>query len=884
MSAWSRFVNLWRPKALDRELDDEVQFHLEMQTERNLARGMERGEAERDARRRFGSRLRATEGMREARTMVWLESLAGDLRYGARLLRRRTGLAVLAIATLSLGIGANAAMFSLLNAILLRPLPYERSDRLVAIVDRFTRLGVNAAAPTIPEILDMRERARAFSSIAFFDTRDFRIAGGDEPTRVFTARVSASLFPTLGVRPALGRLFVDSDNTDGRWTVVVLSDGLWRRNFGGDPRVVGRKLTVNGSPHTIVGVLPPGFSVDYPSISSGEPIEMYVPFTLYELYTSRTAEFVNVRRVTTIGRLAEGATREQASAELQAISQGLAAEHPDLYRRRGEDVGFRMDVIGLQDVVTRGARGALTFLFVAVLLVLLIACVNTGQFVLAQSLDREAEVAVRVSLGAGRGRLFRQFVVESLLLAFAGAGVGLLQALWLLPALVAVVPGHRPELDAIHIDRTVLAFTAAMSLSSAFIVGVLPAAYFSRGNARDRLATRSGPVGAHRARHVLVALEVAVAVVLIVAAGVLIESVRQLHMVDRGLSIDDVTVMQVRGKGTQATRPIASTEYQHYIDHLSAMRGVEAAAAAFPLPLRNPPGSEFSVVGRTPEPADSPRLLAAYQIVSLDYFRAFRIPLRDGRLMNAGDVLDRPRVALINETMARRQWPGESPLGRQIRVGPNTLTVVGVVGDVQGMPLEAARGAQIYVSHLQFYEPNMNIIVRAAPGVRIPPEAIKKAIWSVSPDQAVFNIQPMSELLRAALGEQRYVALLLGIFAALALFMSATGVYTVVAHLVGRRTHEIAVRLAIGAQALDIVRVVSGQTFAWTIAGLAVGVVATILLSGVARAALRGVGDVDARLLAALAVCYLAVAGIAMCLPIARTLRLLDPAAALRAE
>jgi len=884
MAAWRRFVNLLRSRALDREFDDELRSHVEMQADRLVERGMDRGYAEQEARRRLGSTLRAREGMREARTLRWLESLAADAVHGARLLRRRPALTALAVLTLSLGIGANAAIFTLLNAILLRPLPYADPDRLVVLVDRFSRLGVTATAPTIPEILDVRERSRTLAGIAFFDTRDFRLTGGDEPLRVFTARVSASLFGTLGVQPALGRLFVDADNTQGRWSVVVLADGLWRRHFGADPTIVGRTLAVNGSPHTVIGVLPRGFSVDYPGISTGETIEMYVPFQLYEAYTSRQADFVNVRRVTTVARIAARATREQASAELQTIARGIADENPALYRRGTEDVGFTLDVDGLHDMVSRGARSALTFLFAAVVLVLLIACVNTGQFLLAQSLDREAEVSVRAALGAGRGRLFRQFLVEYSLLAVAGGVLGILQALWLVRALVALIPGHRPELDALAVDGVVLAFTAAISIASAILAGVVPALYFSRSPASRLAAGRRATAAGHRTRHVLVSLEVAVAVVLLVFAALLVQGIYRLQTADRGFSFDNVTVMQVRGSGSQATRPIASTAYQHYLDHLAATPGVEAAAVAFPLPLRSAVGTDFTIVNAAAEAVDTGRYQARYQIVSQDFFRVFRIPLREGRVFANDDVLERPRVAIVNETLARRHWPGSSAIGRQIRLGAVTLTIVGVVGDVQSQPFEAERPQQIYVANLQQFEPNMNIAVRVAPGATVSADAIKKAVWAVEPNQPVFNVQPMGELVSGLLAEQRFIATLLGAFAALALFMSASGVYTVVAYLVARRTREIAVRIAIGAQARDIVRLVSGQTLGWTVAGLAAGVAGTMVFRGAARTALRGMGDADAATLAALTAFYLLVTVIAMCVPVARMLRLLDPAGALRAE
>ena len=883
MSKLSRFVNLWRARELDRDLDDELAFHAEMRIEQNLRAGLSRAEAEAEARRHLGGTSRAKEGMREARVMLWLESVASDVRHGIRLLLRRPGLSALALLTLSLGIGANAAMFTLLNALLLQPLPYAEPDRLMAVVDRFTRVGVSGS-PTIPEILDLRERSHAFSNIAFFDTRDFRMTGGDEPARVFAARVSASLFPTLNIQPALGRLFRDEENLAGNWNVVVLTDGLWRRNFGSDPAVVGRTLTVNGTPHTVIGVLPPGFVVDYPALSGPEAIEMYVPFQMYEAYTSRNDQFVNVRRVTTIARLNNGVTREQASAELQSVAEGIEAEHPELYRRAGESLGFRLDVETLHEAVTKASRSTLIYLVAAVALVLLIACINTGQFLLAQSVDRAAEVAVRASLGAGRGRLFRQFLVECSVLAFAGAAAGLLQAMWLVQVLVAMIPGRTPLLASAGVDRTVLAFTAGISMLSALAVGVLPALYFARTNPASRVTMRNAAPGGSRSRHLLVAVEVAMAVVLLAAAGLLIQGVYRLQHADRGFSPDDVTVMQIRGAIPQNTRPIPSIIYQHYLDHIAAMPGVEAAAVVTPLPLRNPPAANFSIEGRPADLASVERQPATFQIVSSDYFKALRIPLREGRFISSSDLPDRPRVTVISETMARRYWPGESPLGRVIRVGAAALTIVGVVSDVQATPLDTKPVAQIYVAHLQQFEPNMNILVRTSPGSGVNAEAIKKAIWSVSPDQPVFNIQALPRVISTSLAEQRYIAMLLVGFAGLALFMSATGVYTVVSYLVARRTHEIAVRMAIGAGAGDIVRLVSGQTLGWTVAGLVVGVAVTIASSGVTRTALRGVSEPDASTMTALVVFYLAVAGCAVCAPVARALRLLDPAAALRAE
>jgi putative ABC transport system permease protein len=700
---------------------------------------------------------------------------------------------------------------------------------------------------------------------------------------VFAARVEASFLTLLGVRPAHGRLFVAGEDRPGRDRVIVLGDGLWRRSFGADPAVVGRALMVNGAAHTVVGVLPPEFAFDY---WSAEPIEMYVPFPMNPTYTSRSAEFASVRRVAAVARLKPRLSLQDASSELQAISQALTKEHPGLYRRGsdGQELGFFMDVRPLKDAVSAQSRPIVMLLFGGVGLVLLIACVNTVQFLLAQSIEREGEVAIRRALGAGRSRLVRQFLSEALLLAGAAAGVGLVQAAWLMKGLAAILPAGARVAGSLTVDLPVLVFTACTAMIATMACGIAPALHLSRSNRGLRREGSGTPPARSRSRQVLIAVEVAVSMVLLVGASVLVHSLRQLYNAPAGYSAEDVTVMRIR-QPPRNVAPIGSVMYQRYLERIVEIPGVESAAvAAAPLPFY--PATDFAIEGRPDDAAALSRQLASYLIVSPGYFSALRIPLRDGRIFAEDDIVGRPAVAIVNEEMARRFWPGESAVGRRIRAGQGpraaNLTIVGVVGNVRPV-LQTGAVPQIYVSYLQQNEPSISLLVRRAPGATVSPDAVKQAVWSIAPDQPLFDIRPMTAIVSQLSAAPRTVALLLGSFALLALFMSATGVYTVVSYLMSQRTREIALRRAIGAGARDVLGLLAGQTFRWTFIGLVTGVAGAFAGSGALRAAVPGVVQVDPAAVLLVGAAYLAIVALAMCLPALKALRV-DPAAVLRTE
>jgi putative ABC transport system permease protein len=784
-----------------------------------------------------------------------------------------TGVAVL---TLSLGIGANAAMYSVLNAVLFRPLPFADADRTVLVVERVRSGG--GTSPTIPEILDLRARSRALDVVTFFDTRDAQIEGGAEPAHVSTARVDPAFLPLVGARPALGRLLTAEDSEAASPRVLLLSDGLWRRNFGAAPDVVGRTVLVNGASHLIAGVLPPEFTLTF---LSGEP-ELYLPYPLVPEYTQRSGEFANVRRVETIGRVKPGVSLAAASADLASVSAGLVAEHPELYANFGGASNFVIDVQPLREAVGEGGRRGLLVLFGAVVLVLLIACVNAAQFLLSHAIEREPEVALRNALGAGRARLVRQFLSETLLLAVAAGLLGVAQALWLVRILRSQLP---PMLmvGRVDLDVRVLGFVAALAIGTTIVCGLVPSLRFSRVRLRPGLEARASTSPRSRARQVLIAIEVGLSVVLLVQAALLIRTLDVLQKSQAGFSSESVLSMRMRGMSSGG--PSTGILYAQYLERMSVVPDIAHAAIASSV-LPGGAGTPYAIVGRSETEAARSRQRTSYQIVSPDYFAVLNIPFRQGRTFSPTETAGTMPVAVINEEMARLSWPGEDPIGQRLRAGEGprdaTLTVIGVVGNVTTV-FQTGDVPQVYVSYLQQSEPNMFILVRPMTGHTVSIEAIKRAIWSVQPRQAVFNVLPLDEMLSQSVQGPRVVAMILGSFATLAVAMSIAGVFAVISYLTTRRTKEVALRRAIGARPSDVVQLLTGQTLAWTLIGLAAGAGVAQLASRMLRATIPSVVPLEVSMIVLATGGYLLVVGVATVLPALRALRI-DPASALRAE
>jgi putative ABC transport system permease protein len=669
--------------------------------------------------------------------------------------------------------------------------------------------------------------------------------------------------------------------------VVILSDAFWRSNFGADPAVIDRRIIVNGSPHTIVGVLPRGLNFDY---YTAEPIEIYVPFPMIPLYTMRTGEFANVRRVVAIARLTAAATLEQADAELATISERLRADHPQLYRRGsdGQDLGFSMGVSSLREHVVGNNRPIVLILFGAVGLVLLIACVNTAQFLLARAVERQPEVMIRSALGAASGRLLRQFLTEALLLSVVAAAAGLAQAALLINVLRTLLAWPSPLVADLGINAPVVYFTIVVAGVVTVASGLFPSIHLVRRRMVSDSSHLAGNVRT-RSRHMMIATQVAVSVTLLISAAVLVEGLRQLQNAPRGYNADGVTVMRMRIAGGSPGR--TGVTYQQYLQEVASVPGVAHAAFA-DAPLPGFSNVEFSVVGRADDAATLTMQRAAGRIISPDYFRVLDIPLISGRSFTDADHTDRSPVGIINEHMARRFWPNENPLGQQIKfvAGPRSrvLTIVGVAGDVR--PVHRLDTApQIYVSYLQQSEPNITLLVRRQPGLDVPLDQIKRAIWSVVSAQPLYDIQPLTSVINRTMAEPRLITRLLGSFAILALLMSTLGVYTVVSYLTARRTKEVALRRAIGATSGDVFRLLGVPTMRWTGFGMAIGMAGAIAAASLINrvgATFQMPGEatrLEPSALILTALLYLLVVGIAVVIPAARALRI-QPATILRAE
>ncbi len=873
MSWLRRLRNRWREDELSQEFDAELRFHLEQRIEINVRRGMPPEEAVRAARAHMGNVTRAREGMREARVVTWLDGLGSDLRYAVRVFSRHPMVSALTVLTLSLGIGANAAVFAVFQAALLRPLPYPAADRLVLLLD-MDRNGRGLSTPTVPEVLELREASRSFDAVTFFDSRDFQTTGGEEPQRVIGARVDTSFLTTLGARPAVGRLLDGADGAERNGSRVVLAQEFWQRNFGADPTVIGRTLSLNGESYEIVGVLPDTFSL---GAQVATPVDLYVPYPASAEYTSRAGQFASVRRVTALGRLRPGVTPEQASTELRTLAAGMVAAHPEEYKRSG----LSMAAEPLHESLTRNSRPMMLLLVGLVATMLLIACVNTAQFLLAQSIEREPEFTVRRALGASRGRLVRQCLSEVLLVAVAAGGTGGAVAVWLTGVLRALMPRGTPLVGGIVLDRTALVFLLAVTVMCAIASSLAPAMRLSTNGTRERVDPRTSTT-ASRLRHAFIAVEVAMSVVLLVSAALLIRSLQELQRAQSGFSTERVTVLRLRGIGGG---PSLGDTYARYLLQLATIKTIEAAGVTNSVfPQR--PSVSFTGIGDTPDAAVLRRQQASYQIVSGGYFAALGVPLVAGRLFTDDDDGRRPPVAIVNREMAQEFWPRRGPLGQQIHAGEGpraaTMTIVGIVENVRP-PFQTVDVPQMYVPYTQQSDPNMAVIVRTVPGASYPLNEIKRAIWAVEPRQAVFGIETLESQVARATSSQRAIATLTGGFSVLALAISTCGIYTVITYLVRRRFKEIAIRRAIGASSRHVIWSLGSSTLRWTAVGLLGGTAAAIAGTRALRAAISGIVPLDPALLTAVTVGYVLIAVLVIAVASRIAVRV-DPVIALRSE
>ena len=803
-----------------------------------------------------------------------MDTLLQDLRYAVRQLRTHPAFAIAVVLTLALGIGANTAVFSVVNAVLLKPLTYQNPDRLAIVWEQNTKRGVPFNVVNPRNYLDWKERSRNFAGLAAFGWSQ-RTFTGDAPESVQGRKVTQDFFDVLGATPEMGRVFTSGDALPGAPPVILISDGFWRRRFGADPNILGRSVPVAGGTAQIIGVMPASFR---PMPWGSE--EFWEPLALDPSDHRHNGRFLMV-----VGRLRPGTTIAAAQSELTAISAGLAREYPEF------DTDWGTNVVGLTDQVVGGSRRALWILFGAVAMVLLIACANVGNLVLVRAARRERELAVRAALGASRTRLVRQWVVESLLLSLLGGGAGLLLASWGLDLLIAAAPGGVPRLAEISIDTTVFLVTTGVSIAVGLGFGLF-ASLRDREGIEAALRGESGRTtagaAAARLRNGLVVTQVAFAFILLIGAGLLVRSLSNLSSVNPGFDPRNVLgVSLVLPDGTYPTGPRQAAFYEQLVDQVRHLPGVEGAGVVSFPPLIGPnAATSFSIVGR-PAPAPGQAPGADIRIADSGYFGAMRIPLIRGRLPLPSDGPSSPPVVVINQTMARRFWPGEDPIGRRIQVSWTDPAaqpeIVGIVGDVHGRTLDSDFRPTIYYSLAQSPTGALTLVARRQGDPEPLTQGVTTVVHRIDPALPLTGVATMSSLLSTSMSDRRYPMLLLAVFAGLALVLSAVGIYGVLTYTVTQRLREIGVRMALGARGSDVLRLVINGGLRPTLLGVVIGGAGGALGARALRSLLYDVTPADPGTLLGVSALLVTVALAAMYLPARRATRV-DPIVTLRAD
>ena len=877
---YTRLYGLLRKNRIEREMEDEMRFHLLMRTRQSIERGMRPDEAEREARRRFGNVGRIKDLARDIKGGGFMETLLQDLRYGARMLHKNPGFTAVAALTLALGIGANTAIFSVVNAVLLRPYPYKDQDRLMWLWE--TNLPeIPRFSPSPANFLDWQKQNTVFEQLEACNVSNFNLIGGANSARIRGMVITHGFLSMLGIRPRIGRDFLPDEDRPGRNNVVILSHELWQRQFGGDPNILNQSIKLDDQLFTVIGVMPPNRGFRFQDDHLWTPIA----FTAEQIQ-NRRGGILNV-----FGRLKPEATLEQARSEMSAIAGRLANQYPDTNK------GWNVTVDPMVEEAVSQIRPSLLLLLGAVTFVLLIACANVANLLLARAAVRRKEIAVRTALGASRWRIVRQLLTESLLLSLAGGIIGLTLASWGLKIMMAMADNFWPRIMDISLDVRILVFTTAITLLTGLSFGMVPALQASKPNLNEMLkdAGRGSTEGGRRqiVRSALVVIEVAISLVLLVGAGLVIRSFIGLQKVDPGFDPENaltVSISLTERKYPEQDRQAAF--YSRLIERVSALPGVQATGAATAVPFSDAHWGGH--MGRGFRIEDSAGVRAedwtGYYSVSPNYFRAMGIPLLRGRLFTEIDTKGALRVAIINSTMAKRYFPNEDPIGKRIRLtsmfnnDPEVYReIVGIVGDVKSNSLAQETPPQTYEPHTQEPFHFMTLVVRTAGDPTGVNEAIRREVLQLDKEQPVFRIETLDQLIATSTGHRRFSMMLFAVFAAAAIALASVGLYGVMSYAVTQRTHEVGIRMALGAQRSDVLGLILRQGLRLTLSGIAIGLIAAWAATRLLINLLYGVSATDLPTFTGVSLLLIGIALLACYIPARRATKV-DPMVALRTD
>jgi putative ABC transport system permease protein len=805
-----------------------------------------------------------------------MQSFWQDLRFGARMLLKKPVFTLIAVITLSLGIGANTAIFSVVNGVLWSALPYPQPEQLARVWMDNRRQGIREDITSYPNFQDWRDQNKSFQGMACVRNRNANLTGEGEPEEIRAASVSANFFQLMGVNPELGRGFTAEEEQPGRDRIVVLSHGLWQRRFGGDPGILNRTISLNGESHVVVGVAPPGFQ--FP-----EKTEIWSPLAPNENMRAARGVFW----LPVVGRLKPGVTRAQAQADMDLIGKQLEQQYPNM------NAGYGVNVVPLMEQTVGSIRRSLLVLFGAVLFVLLIACANVANLLLARAATRQREVALRAALGASRWRIVRQLLTESVLLAVVGGALGVMLAWWGLQLLIDLSPANIPRLENISLDGRALGFTMALSLLTGLIFGLAPALQTSHLELGETLKEGGrGGSGGRRAQHirsVFIVAEVALTLALLVGAGLLIRSFWRLQQVDPGFKTDSILTLRLslpRSKYSEEAQVVSF--YERLQERLSALPGVEAASATNGILLPMVTNSSIFAIENKPQDPRERQFELPFNAVMPNYFQTMGVQLLSGRAFTAQDARDKPRVAIVNETFVKHYFPNEDPIGRRFTffdANDNTqwITIVGVVRDTKRQGLDQPIRMESWLPHAQSQSRSMEVVLRTAGDPLTLSQTAREVVWSLDRDLPIPKMETVERVLSENVAQRRLNMLLLGLFALVALILAAVGIYGVMSYAVTQRTNEIGIRMAMGAKASAVLWLVVRQGMLLVLAGVVIGLAATFALTRLMASLLFGVSATDPITFVAIAALLTGVALVACWIPARRAAKV-DPMVALRYE